>query len=330
MCIEAAQAIIDRKLYARLGIPATLAPVIERTWNAEPPALYGRMDLAFGADGVPKLLEYNADTPTSLLEAAVIQWSWLEDVFPRDDQFNSIHEKLIAKWKDVAPYLPHATLRRPRVHFGHMDSLEDAMTIGYLRDTAEQAGLRTKSLAMRAVGFERSAGAFVDEEGEGVDTFFKLYPWEWIFRDDFGVHVGQSLENGTVWMEPVWKMLLSSKGILAVLWELFPGHPNLLPAWDPATSAPLAERYVRKPMHGREGANVSFVGVPEAGTPTDGPYAAGDFVCQAYTDLGEHDGYRPVLGLWLVDQDPAGLGIRETFGHVTDDTARFVPHVMRG
>jgi glutathionylspermidine synthase len=36
--------------------------------------LYGRFDLAYRGDGPPKLLEYNADTPTALFEAAVVQW----------------------------------------------------------------------------------------------------------------------------------------------------------------------------------------------------------------------------------------------------------------
>ncbi len=105
MCLAAAQHVIDGKRYAELEIPAEAVPLIEWAWEAEPPALYGRFDVLYDGDQPPKLLEYNADTPTSLLEAAVIQWHWLKDVFPEADQFNSLHEKLIAKWKDVDAYL---------------------------------------------------------------------------------------------------------------------------------------------------------------------------------------------------------------------------------
>ena len=38
----------------------------------------------------PKATRYNADTPTALYEAAVVQWYWLKDVKPEADQFNSI------------------------------------------------------------------------------------------------------------------------------------------------------------------------------------------------------------------------------------------------
>ena len=134
MTLVAAQHIIDNKLYARMGIPQIAVPLIEASWEAEPPSLYGRFDLAYDGVDPPKLLEYNADTPTSLLEAAVVQWHWLQDAFPKRDQFNSLHERLIALWKELTPYLPGG-----RVDFCSMDDIEDGMTVTYLQDTA-QAG----------------------------------------------------------------------------------------------------------------------------------------------------------------------------------------------
>ena len=57
---------------------------------------------------------------------------------------------------------------------------------------------------------------------------FKLYPWEWLFREDFGASLAGS---PTRWLEPPWKAILSNKGILPLLWAMFPRHPNLLPAF---------------------------------------------------------------------------------------------------
>ena len=141
MCLAAAQHVIDTKRYADLTIPADAIPLIEQAWNAEPPALYGRFDVMYDGSQPPKLLEYNADTPTSLMEAAVVQWTWLQDVAPDADQFNSLHERLIAKWRDIAPYL-----QQP-VHFASADTEEDVLTVVYLRDTAEQAGLKHSAVA---------------------------------------------------------------------------------------------------------------------------------------------------------------------------------------
>ena len=57
-------------------------------------------------------------------------------------------------------------------------------------------------------------------------------------------------------------------------------------------------------------------------------YGGEGFVVQEYTELGDYDGMRPVLGTWTVDMEPAGLGIREQQGLVTSNLSRFVPHVI--
>src|SRR6202012_2552269 len=104
------------------------------SWGRQAPSLYGRMDLRWDGSGPPKLLEYNADTPTSLFESSVVQWEWLGCGYPDADQFNSIHEARIAGWPEMG--LPK------RVHFSCVrDSDEDRGNVDYLRDTAMQAGL---------------------------------------------------------------------------------------------------------------------------------------------------------------------------------------------
>ena len=316
MCLDAVESVIDGRRYAEIGVPDLAIPWIERSWTEDPPSIYGRMDFAFGPDGVPKLLEYNADTPTSLLEGAVIQWTWLTERFPQLDQWNAVHELLIARWREITPRLDGDL-----VHFGCIENIEDEMTIGYLRDTASQAGLRSVGISMDDIGWDEGLGTFVDLEGQAIRNLFKLYPWEGLLEDDFGSLIARV--PSLCWVEPAWKMVLSTKGILPILWELFPGHPNLLEA----SREPLAVGWVRKPLHGREGSNVT-IAAPGVSTDTGGPYDGDGFVYQAYADLGEHDGMRPVIGSWLIGDRPAGLGIRETPGYVTDNTACFVPHVI--
>jgi glutathionylspermidine synthase len=334
MCLAAAQHIVDHKRYAELAIPPAAIPAIEWSWNAEPPALYGRFDISWGgvsSNAAPKLLEYNADTPTSLLEAAVIQWHWLEDLRPslgvKPDQFNSLHERLIAKWKDDAPYL-----RQP-VYFAGTDVPEDVLTLAYLRDTAEQAGLRTEHLAMLDIGWNSTRNAFVDLAERPISSIFKLYPWETMMAEAFAPHALATYRT-TTWMEPIWKMLLSNKGILPILWELYPNHPNLLPAFfdtDPASSTPAGlTSWVRKPLHSREGANITFVRDGQTLEATDGPYDGAGIVQAlapeaAFPDDSNQPRY-PVLGLWMIDQECGGMGIRESAGPITGNLSSFVPH----
>jgi glutathionylspermidine synthase len=170
------------------------------------------------------------------------------------------------------------------------------------------------------LGWNARTNALVDLEGRPISTLFKLYPWEGLVADELGPLL--PIIPAT-WIEPAWKMILSNKAILPILWELFPGHPNLLAAGR----TPLAGAWVKKPLLGREGANVS-IRAPGIEVDVPGPYADTGFVYQAYAELGEHDGMRPVLGSWVIGDRPAGIGIRETRGYVTGNTAQFVPHVL--
>jgi glutathionylspermidine synthase len=314
-CIEAAQSVIEKGDYGRFRIPEAFHALIEQSWNDDEKSLYGRFDLSWDGQGEPKMLEYNADTPTALLEASVIQWYWLQDVYPQHDQFNSIHERLIERWKALRKDLPAVG----PVHFAcDAESTEDQGTVDYLRDTAIQADIDTRVLDISDVGWDGSR--FLDLDGQPINVLFKLYPWEWLAREEFGPHL---LARTTRVIEPAWKMLLSNKAILPVLWEKFPGHPNLLAAsFEPGK---FATDYVKKPIYSREGANVS---ITAGGRTVEAPgdYGAEGHIWQAYHELARFGGNYTVIGSWIVGEEPAGIGIREDDSPITRNTSRFVPH----
>jgi glutathionylspermidine synthase len=323
LCVEAARHVVQRGRWAELAIPHSAVPLIEASWAAAEPTLYGRFDLAYEGKGAPRLLEYNADTPTSLVEAAVAQWYWLQDTAPNGDQFNSLHERLVAAWPTLVPR--RGLGAAPLVHFASVDDPEDLATIGYLRDTAEQAGMATQALFMEEIGWDADRERFVDLDERPIEAAFKLYPWEWMSAEGFAGHLRAAAAR-TRWIEPAWKMVLSNKGILAILWELFPDHPNLLPAYfDDA----LLEAYARKPLLSREGANVSLVLFGETVAESRGDYGEEGWVYQALAPLPTFDGASAVVGSWVVAGEPAGVGIRESDGPITGNTSRFVPHRIR-
>ncbi|MFD8420657.1 glutathionylspermidine synthase family protein [Streptomyces sp. NPDC059466] len=331
MCLAAAGHIVEENRFADLGITdPRVARAVTEAWHrrAELPSVYGRFDLRYDGTGPAKLLEYNADTPTSLVEAASPQWFWMEDRFPGADQWNSLHERLVAAWRKQAPLLPPGS----PLYFAHSaeDELgEDLMTVAYLKETAEQAGLDTDWTSVEEIGWDPLSGRFVDNRLRFIRSCFKLYPWEWLTTDRFAGHVLDTLDNGggtgsTMWIEPAWKMLLSNKALLAILWELYPGHPNLLAAHlDGPRELAATTGYVAKPLLGREGAGVT---VHEPGAD---PVLRDEPCCyQELAPLPSFDGNRVVLGAWVVDGEPAGLGIRESTGLITDEYARFLPHVI--
>jgi glutathionylspermidine synthase len=319
LCLQAVQYTIDHRLYSRFHIPDAAVPYIETSWEEDHPSIYGRFDLCY-RDGQVKMLEFNADTPTSLYEAAIVQWFWLQDFDKWKDQFNSIHEKLIEYWGSLRNYLHPGPL-----HFACLkDTLEDYTNTEYLRDCAMQAGIPSRFVFIEDIGWDEEQQAFVDMECIPIRNLFKLYPWEWLLADEFGMHIPDD-KSHTLFIEPAWKMILSNKAILPLLWELFPGHPNLLPAYF--SSDPL-KNYVKKPLLSREGANIEIRMGGELACQTGGEYGEEGFIYQELFPLPSFDGNYPLIGSWVIGQQPAGIGIREAGGLITDNLSRFVPHLI--
>ncbi len=319
MCLQAVQYVIDEKLYDKFFIPDWFVPHIEKSWDEDHASIYGRFDL--GYDGAQlKMLEFNADTPTSLFEVGIIQWYWLQDFNKDKDQFNSIHDKLVDTWKYLKEYLHTGNL-----HFSCIkESLEDLTTVEYLRDCAIQAGIDTKLVFIEDIGWNAELQAFVDMEEEQIKNIFKLYPYEWLVHEDFGKNILFD-KNHALWIEPSWKMILSNKAILPILWQLFPNHPHLLKAYF--NQGDLVD-YVKKPLLSREGANVEIVKDNQSIEKTEGDYGEEGFVYQQLINLPNFDNNYPIIGSWVIGQEAAGIGVRESNTLITNNTSRFIPHLI--
>jgi glutathionylspermidine synthase len=326
MCLDlVAEAVKSEALMARLAIPESSRDVVAESWARGDPSLYGRFDFAYDGTGPAKLFEYNADTPTSIYETGTFQWIWLEEMIalgrlpPTADQFNSLHEKLVERFRAIFP----------KGGFVHVssdpDAVEDRQTVRYLEDIAAQAGLDPAFVAIGDIGLDAD-GRFIDAERNIIQAIFKLYPWEEMFREDYA-HVGAS---GARFMEPPWKAILSNKGLLPLLWDRHKGHPNLLPAWfedDPGITE-LGRSYVRKPLFSREGANIELVDRGRRAAVLDQGYGEEGHIRQALHRVTPFDRNYPIIGAWIVGDEPAGVGIREDRARVTRNLSRFVPHVI--
>ncbi len=333
LCLETMGAVVQQGAYDRLHIPEHFASTIEQSWRNREPGVYGRFDLVYhGAHSTPKMLEFNADTPTSLLETSIIQYEWLLDQHPKADQFNSLHEQLIATWQGILLANQKANVfqhDKPvisnRLSLAYADhNLEDLGNVDYLRATAEAAGFDCQLIPIEAIGWDAQAQCFVDTENQPVERLFKLYPWEWLIQEPFGIH----LTNTPLQIiEPAWKLLLSNKAILPLLWERYPNHPNLLPAYDKPNR--FTGAFVKKPVFSREGANIEIMDKEQGSIASSfGSYGAQPTIYQAFLPLPQFEGNYTVIGSWIVGGKACGMGIREDSTLITRNTSRFLPHII--
>lgn len=321
MCLQAVEHVISSKLYDQFEIPLFIQEHIEQSWENDAPSIYGRFDFVFDRKLKQlKVLEFNADTPTSLYETGIIQWMWMQHYFGETvDQFNSVHDQLIASWKEIKPFLKGNTL-----YFSCMrETLEDLTNVEYLRDCAIQAGINTQLIYVDELGW--NGENFTDLEENPIQDIFKLYPWEWLINDQFSLHIPNDIQQAN-WIEPSWKMILSNKAIMAVLWQLYPNHPLLLETYFDKPKGMVS--YVKKPLLSREGANVTLYRDNIIVEATAGDYGDEGYICQALANLPKEETGYSIIGSWIIGQESCGITFRESDKMITTDKSRFVPHII--
>ena len=178
---------------------------------------------------------------------------------------------------------------------------------------------------MDDIGWDEEGKQFVDLEDQPIKNIFKLYPWEWILAESFGKNIPNDT-NRALWIEPAWKMILSNKAILPILWELYPDCPYLLPAYFEEGKL---TNYVKKPLLSREGANIDLVMKNMSLAKTEGQYGNKGYIYQELFTLPNYADHYPVIGSWVIGQEAAGMGIREADSLITDNKSRFVPHLIQ-
>ncbi|MBP8228615.1 MAG: glutathionylspermidine synthase family protein [Pararheinheimera sp.] len=312
----------DEEKLKQLAIPEKFWDFVADSWRNKAPSLYGRLDLVYDGTGPAKLLELNYDTPTSLFETGFFQWVWLEDQIMRGkvpqsaDQFNSLQDQLEAAFANLP-------LANPLYFASVANSIEDKGTVMYLMDIAKQAGVDSRFIELEQLG--EASGQLVDLDGYAIGGLFKLYPWEFMLQEDFASVI---LSSHTQWLEPGWKMLLSNKGILPLLWQKHQGHPNLLESHFEQRDQSFGAGWVRKPLFSREGANVELVTHSGEKISEPGPYADSPFIRQKLQPLPKFGDSYSMIGSWVVGNSAAGIGIREDNSLITKDSSRFLPHII--
>jgi glutathionylspermidine synthase len=312
---RSAEYVVRNNLWAMLGLEQHEAQLVVSSWERREWSLHGRFDFLLDAEGCPRLLEYNSETALSLVETAVIQKSWLADVMPANTQFNQLEESLVLAWRESGIRQIHCAWR-PR-------HAEVEGTICYMAQLIRRAGIEATLMALHRMGWDSRQGRFVDQDGTSIDHCFKIYPWAWMLHEPFAKRISNS---GCIFIEPLWRLMLGSKGILRVLSELFPDHPAVLPCG--ISPEHLGSTYVSKPLFGHEGHNVAIHRNGMVTETLSGDYADEARVYQAFVESPRFDGYLPQFGIWMVRNQPVAIGIRETRKGIITGNSAFVPHAI--
>lgn len=330
MMVEAVPMGVPDDFLRKVGIPERLWRAVRHSWEDDRHwHLYGRFDFAQTPEGV-KLLEFNADTATSIPETAVVQWASLAAAGKNEaQQSNGLYEALVEQfrtWKGLNTDLEPAVLL---VYFG--ESNEDRTNCEVMAEAAREAGFDAhvcpvEEMEVSKLGAERGIWAQTGaEQWRRFPFLFKLVPWEMIVEEEPELCddlLDLQFSRNVIIANPAYSLIFQSKGMLAWLWQQFPYHPLLLRA----EFNPFSGRTVQKPFFGREGQNIAVKG-EEAVASTTGDYGQQPHICQAWADLPQdNQGYLYQAGVFWAG-DGCAIGFRRERGIITN-LSQFVAHVV--
>lgn len=253
------------QILSKLGIPQRIFNICP---NKKIPYLtaLGRFDWIIPDDGVPRLLEFNSETPLAMIEGMHIQ-----------KQAHKFFPSLLDPNITLAGKIGEALRESFRIQGGNSES--NVALVGYLSNPEEfvnlKALLQVAEYPAKKVVLEDVHKVFCKDGkvfcGEiPVDIMQSTYSVEWFANDIDGSHIVEALESGALKLiNPPQSLMVHSKAIYALAWLL--EMANVLGEEDaetvrkhiPFTSFDpesfLGEDVIIKVLHGREGDGIKYL-----------------------------------------------------------------------
>ncbi|MFC5451999.1 glutathionylspermidine synthase family protein [Paenibacillus aestuarii] len=319
-----------RDLYEQLSIPEVLWDGLDRLEMAAPGVIsrYARFDFAVDQAGRIKLLELNADTPTGYVEASIAT-PWMCAQYDIASPNAGMKELIRSAWAAEAPDYAACT--------GYGQHVEDSGTIDAL---VSHSGREITCIDCLDLWIDE--GVVKVGEHQRIERMFALYPKEWMGIDDGGEAFSYAIEERFIELfNPLHAIILQSKGLQALIWELHEKRDPIFTEEEHAAidtymlatyvTPALSGNYVSKSMFGREGGSVQlFDANGELEVMDEAGFDTSIFFKRVYQQrtelpkLGFADGEMHVLtGLFVLNGLPCGL-LGRAGGMITGNSSRFV------
>jgi glutathionylspermidine amidase/synthetase len=108
---------------------------------------------------------------------------------------------------------------------------------------------------------------------------------------------------------------------------MYPNHPNLLHSEWNLTDELKRTSFVKKPMVGRYGANITLYGPggDSVIAATTGNFSKRDSMYQELSPLKNYDGYHTIVNSWIIRGHYAGFCVREDQNLITTNNSPVTP-----
>lgn len=336
----------DCRLLRWLGLPADMREAMREALQLPWLTALGRFDFALTSTGW-KVLEYNCDTPSGVVEALAVNSRICACEGRRNP--NEVGEELLRQAISESLYIARRAGLTGATVFSALGShSEDAGTMKYWQALAAEGSF----VSLEELRYEKET--LTSSASGRISNWFRLHPWEIMVRecapDGFptGKRVlGLAASKKLLAVNPPLALVGQSKALQALIWQLYEAKEFLthqerqlvrtymLPTYRQNVFLGRSS-YVRKPLWGREGGGVtlhaadgSLLGGSRGGWHGAAIYQqAMELECmQVMTQKGLHGGRR-LWGVFVAGGAFAGLLVR--LGPIiTDDRAWVTPVYLK-
>ncbi|MBJ8006451.1 MULTISPECIES: glutathionylspermidine synthase family protein [Bacillus cereus group] len=255
-----------------LGFPDASLPFI-RLKGMYPESVISRFDFALTDDNRIKMLEFNSDTPTFIVECFQMNGKVCEKLGYDDPNANQ--ERLLSSGITKAVMEFTKGMENPNVVFtAHHEHIEDWNTAMYLSGLCH---VENKVMPMRELRI--TDDALVDRDGVPIDVLYRqTYPIEDLIEDQdpetgdlVGVELLQLVKEGKLFIiNPLSAFLIQPKSIQCLIWGLAEEgafytseeqkwiKEYMLPTYFEPDLFLGKSPFVQKPSFGREGDTITI------------------------------------------------------------------------
>lgn len=345
--------LITDEMLLELGFPKKTIPYL-RLKTTKSKTIIGRFDSVLTDDG-HKILEFNSDTPTFIKELFYINGLVCNKLGFENP--NQKEEEKLAKVIKNAIFESYSFLEKkeyPNVIFtSHEENIEDKNTVLYLKKLFD---MPSKYVPLNKLHIIKNKGLF-DNDGKKIDVLYRqTFPIENLIEDkgaeddsEIGVMLLDLVkEKKLALINPPSAFLMQNKALMAIIWGLHEENnpffskeehevisKYFLPTYlEPDEFVKNKEKYVKKPVFGREGDTVEIYHpngnlVIEDENKTYANYVS---IYQKYVDLPVTDfetekGVKRghvMVGTFIIDGKPSSFGCR-VGNQITDNLSYYLP-----
>lgn len=323
-----------RSLNKLVGIPQYFHDCIYYSWEnkIKNPFLLGRFDFNGGFSlSEPRIIECNADTCSTIPETIHWQQAQFAQVTKKATQYNHLEDALYNSFTRIKSNI---NSKDPVIIGSTLGYPEDRLNTEVILNLAFRAGIRTFQSDLEHVIFSDDEGIFLEtgtDQYEQANVFFKLFPWDWLFNDEpeLGEILSKIIKNElcTI-LNPAYTAVWQNKSFLAQITEKYP-EDLLFCKTHMREDAFAGKNYVKKPIGGRLGENISIVKNNAVAEKSKGDYGHQPYVYQEYyPNPKDRENYSYQTGVFYTEDGPCAINVRPSESEITTDDCEFMSHIV--